>query len=91
MPTNLYKMFRAIAFVILLLFGAAGCGSDHTHTDGAEAHDDETHEHGAATHTHDDMSSMADTAGTYVDTTTIDMNDEPAADHDHGEGADHEH
>ena len=90
MPSNLYMMFSAVVFAILLLVGTAGCGSDHTHTDGVEAHDDETHEHGAATHTHDDMSSMADTAGTYMDSTTIDMNEAPA-DHDHGEGADHEH
>ena len=71
MKTRFLKLLGTTCVVTLLLIGAAGCGGSHSA-------DDTSHEHGPDTHTHDTPSLSADTAGTYVDTTSIDL------DHEHG-------
>lgn len=70
--TSLLKTLSAAFVAILVLVGAAACGGEH-------AADDTSHEHGPNTHIHDDPSTLADTAGTYVDTTAIDLDN-----HEHG-------
>ena len=69
MNSTMHKILSAVIFAILLRAGTAGCGGSHSADD---------HEHGPDTHTHDPPALVADTAGTYVDTTSIDL------DHEHG-------
>ena len=69
MKTSLLKTLSATFVLILLLIGAVGCGGEHAADD---------HEHGPNTHTHETPALVADTAGTYVDTTSVDV------DHEHG-------
>ena len=69
MTTNLLKILSATFVAILFLVGTTGCGGAHSSDD---------HEHGPDTHTHETPPALADTAGTYVDTTSIDL------DHEHG-------
>ncbi len=69
MKTSLLKILTATFVSILLILGALGCGGDRSPDD---------HVHGPDTHTHETPSALADTAGTYVDTTSIDL------DHEHG-------
>lgn len=74
-----------ITLVFLTLFSAC---SNNSHSHAAE----EDHEHGPDTHTHDEPVA-ADTAGTYVDSTSAFFDNEAAEGEDHheGEDADHEH
>ena len=67
MKTSLLKTLSAVFALILLLVGTMGCGGSP-----------DDHVHGPDTHTHEASSALADTAGTYVDTTSIDL------DHEHG-------
>ncbi|MFQ5568139.1 MAG: hypothetical protein ACE5G0_00605 [Rhodothermales bacterium] len=69
MKTSLLKILSAVFVSILLFVGTTGCGGNHTS-------DEAIHEHGPDTHTHETPSAIADTAGTYADTTSID--------HEHG-------
>ena len=69
MKTSLLMTISVVFTLILLLVGTMGCGGDPSPDD---------HEHGPDTHTHEASSALADTAGTYVDTTSIDL------DHEHG-------
>lgn len=73
-------MQRILTFMMVLLAITliSACGNSHTHAE------EEAHEHGPETHTH---SEVADTAGTYVDSTAAFFGDEG---HEHGPET-HEH
>lgn len=73
MNSTMHKFLSVVVFAILLLAGTTGCGGSHSADD---------HEHGPDTHTHETPAMVADTAGTYVDTTSIDL------DHEHEHGSD---
>ena len=69
MNNTMHELLSVVVFAILFLAGTTGCGGSHSADD---------HEHGPNTHTHDAPAMVADTAGTYVDTTAINI------DHEHG-------
>ena len=70
-------MIRSLFFVaiVLLVFTISACQPNPSHN----AADD--HEHGPNTHTHDEPI-VADTAGTYVDSTSAFFDED---EHEHGE------
>lgn len=88
-----FRTALPLLVALFLALGTAACAGDdhehgadtHTHEEAAQAEADD-HEHGEGTHTHDAM--VADTAGTYVDTTgAFFKEDTPPAGDDHEHGA----
>lgn len=87
MMSRILSGFLAILLSLGLVLGTAACGGGENGGAVQSATEQADHEHGDDTHTHEPA--VADTAGTYVDSTGADHfgEDSDADDHEHSDSS----